>query len=60
MLLDNANVPPLDVTPYEGSERPVPVAAEMDVDDLDTTENIERYITGVENVTLMAPIYEFF
>jgi len=60
MLLDNANVPPLDVTPYESSEKLVPVAAEMDVHDLDATENVERYITGEENVTLMAPIYEFF
>jgi len=60
MLLDNANIPPLDVTPYEGSERPVPVAAEMDVHDLDATENVERYITGREKDSLMAPIYEFF
>jgi len=60
MLLDNANVPPLDVTPYEGSERLVPVAAEMDVHDLDATENVERYITGEEKISLMAPIYEFF
>jgi len=60
MLLDNANVPPLDVTPHEGSEKPVPVAAEMDVHDLDATENVERYITGEEKFTVMAPIYEFF
>jgi len=60
MLLDNANDPPLDVTPYEGSEKTVPVAAEMDVDDLDATENVERYITGEEKISLMAPIYEFF
>jgi len=60
MLLDNANVPPPDVTSYEGSKRPVPVADEMDLYRLDATENFERYITGVENVTLMAPIYEFF
>ena len=60
MLLDNANVTPLGVTPYEGSEKPVPVAAEMDVHDLDATENVERYITGGEKNSLMAPIYEFF
>jgi len=60
MLLDNANVPSLDVTPYEGSEKPVLVAAEMDVDDLDATENFERYITGEEKISLMAPTYEFF
>jgi len=60
MLLDNANDPPLDVTPYEGSQKPVPVAAEIDVHDLDATENVERYITGEEKISLMAPIYEFF
>jgi len=60
MLLDNANVPPLDVTPYEGSERPVPVVAEMDVHDIDATENVERYITGEKKFSLMAPTYEFF
>jgi len=60
MLLDNANVPPLDVTPYEGSGRRVPVAAEMDVHRLDATENFERYITGEEKISLMARIYEFF
>jgi len=60
MLLDNANVPALDVTPYEGSERPVPVAAEMDVQNLDATENVEHYITGEEKTSLMAPIYELF
>jgi len=60
MLLDNANVPPLGVTPYEGSERPVPVAAEMGVHYLDATEKFERYITGEEKIYLMASIYEFF
>jgi len=60
MLLDNASVPPLGVTSYEGSERPVPVAAEMDVHNLDATEDVERYITGEEKTSLMAPIYEFF
>jgi len=60
MLLDNANDPPLVVTPYEGSEKPVPVAAEMEVHDLDATENVERYITGEEKFTVMARIYEFF
>jgi len=60
MLLDNANDPPLDVTSYEGSGRPVPMADEMDVHNLDATENVERYIAGEENISLMAPIYEFF
>ena len=32
----------------------------MDVHNLDATENIERYITGEEKISLMAPIYEFF
>jgi len=59
MLLDDAKVPPLDVTPYEGSERLIPVAAEMDVHNLDATENVERYITGEEKISLMAPTYEF-
>jgi len=36
------------------------VADEMDVHNLDATENIERYITGEEKISLMAPIYEFF
>jgi len=60
MLLDNANVPLLDVTPYKGPERPAPVAAEMDVHDIDASENVERYITGEEKISLMAPLYEFF
>jgi len=60
MLLDNANVPPLDVTLYEGAGRPVPVADEMDLYRLGATEKFERYITGEEKISLMAPIYEFF
>jgi len=36
------------------------VADEMDVHNLDATENVERYITGEEKISLMAPIYEFF
>ena len=48
MLSAEASILSLDITSYESSERALPVSAEIDVHDLDGTENFERYITGEE------------
>ena len=47
MLLADANVPSHDVIDSYDSQRPLSVPeAEVDVCDLNETENFERYITG--------------
>ena len=60
MLLDNANVAPLDVTPYAGSERPFSITADTDDGSLDATRNVERCITGEEKRSPVLPMYGLF
>ena len=52
MFLAEASILSLDITSYETSERPLLVSAEINVHDLDATENSERYITGEEKFLL--------
>ena len=57
MLSAEASILSLDITPYESPERPLPISAEIDVHDLDATENSERYITGEEKIPHVLSTY---
>jgi len=52
VLSAEANVPSLDVTENDSSQRPFPVSTEINAHDLDATGNFESYITGEEKFLL--------
>jgi len=56
VLSAEANVPLLDVTPYEDSERS---SADMDIRDRKATGNCGRYITGEEKFSSILSMYKF-
>jgi len=57
VLSAEASILSLDITSYESSERALPISAEIDVHDLDATENSERYITGEEKIPRILSMY---
>ena len=56
-FLADANVPSLDTTENDDTQRPLPGAAEMDVCNLYPTENPERYITSEEKNPPVLSVY---
>ena len=45
-LLADTNVPSVDVTENDDSQRRLPVSAEKEIRDLDASENFDHFITG--------------